>query len=103
MQCPSIYLEKLQRVRGGPGARPVSYPVGTGGSFHEGKAAGAWSWLLTSIYWRGRRMREAIPLLPQYVFMSWYLFKHKNNLTSRLPYPSIWYWWRVRLAKHVSG
>jgi len=41
MQCPSIYLEKLQRVRGGPGARPVSYPVGTGGSFHEGKAAGA--------------------------------------------------------------
>jgi hypothetical protein len=29
------------RVRSGSGARPVSYPMGTGGSFLGGKAAGA--------------------------------------------------------------
>jgi len=28
---------------------PASYPMGTMGSFPGGKAAGAWSWPLTSI------------------------------------------------------
>jgi hypothetical protein len=37
------------RVQTGSGAHQVSYPVGTGGSFPGGKAAGAWSWPLTSI------------------------------------------------------
>jgi len=36
-----------------------------------GKAAGAWSCLLTSIWCRGQRMRRAIPLLPQYAFRAW--------------------------------
>jgi len=27
----------------------ASYPMGTGSSFSEGKAAGAWSWPLTCI------------------------------------------------------
>jgi hypothetical protein len=27
---------------------PASYPVGAGGSFPDGKVAGAWSWPLTS-------------------------------------------------------
>jgi hypothetical protein len=31
------------------GAHTVSYPVGAGVSFPSGKAAAAWSWLLTSI------------------------------------------------------
>jgi hypothetical protein len=31
------------------GAHLAFYPMGTGGSFPEGKAAGAWSWPLTSI------------------------------------------------------
>jgi hypothetical protein len=31
------------------GAHPVSYPMGTRGSFPGGKAAGAWSWPHTSI------------------------------------------------------
>jgi len=31
---------------------PASYPMGTRGSYPGGKAAGAWSWLLTSIYCR---------------------------------------------------
>jgi hypothetical protein len=33
-------------------------------SFPGGKAAGAWSWPLTSIQYRGQRMRGAIPTLP---------------------------------------
>jgi hypothetical protein len=37
------------RVLTGSGARPVSYPMGTRGSFPEGKADGSWSWPLTSI------------------------------------------------------
>jgi len=30
-------------------AHPASYPIGTGISYPEGEAAGAWSWLLSSI------------------------------------------------------
>jgi hypothetical protein len=36
-------------VQNGSGAHPTSYPMGTRGSFPGGKAAGAWSWPLTSI------------------------------------------------------
>jgi hypothetical protein len=36
-------------VQNGSGAQPASYPMGTRGSFPGGKAAGAWSWSLTSI------------------------------------------------------
>jgi hypothetical protein len=36
-------------VQNGSGAHPASYPMGTRGSFFGGKAAGAWSWPLTSI------------------------------------------------------
>jgi hypothetical protein len=37
------------RVQNGSGAHPASYPMGTKSSFPGGKAAGAWSWPLTSI------------------------------------------------------
>jgi hypothetical protein len=37
------------RVQNGSGAHPASYPMGTRDSFPEGKAAGAWSWQLTSL------------------------------------------------------
>jgi hypothetical protein len=37
------------RVQTGSGAHPASYPMGTRDSFPGGKAAGAWSWPLTSI------------------------------------------------------
>jgi hypothetical protein len=37
------------RVQNGSGVHPASYPMGTRGSFPGGKAAGAWSWPLTSI------------------------------------------------------
>jgi hypothetical protein len=36
-------------VQNGSGAHPASYPIGTRGSFPGDKAAGAWSWPLTSI------------------------------------------------------
>jgi len=36
-----------------PIIHPSSYPVVTEGAFLEGKAAGTWSWKLTSIYCRG--------------------------------------------------
>jgi hypothetical protein len=38
----------LLHVETGSGAHPTSYPIGTGGSFPGGKAAGAWSWPPTS-------------------------------------------------------
>jgi hypothetical protein len=41
------------RVQTGSGAHPASYPMGNRGSFPGSKAAGAWSWPLTSIYCRG--------------------------------------------------
>jgi len=37
------------RVQTGSGAHPPSYTIGTRGSFPAAKAAGAWSWSLTSI------------------------------------------------------
>jgi hypothetical protein len=41
-------------VRAGSGTHPASYPMGTGGSFPVGKAAGSWSWPLTSNLYRGQ-------------------------------------------------
>jgi hypothetical protein len=38
----------------GSAVHPTSYPMGTGGSFPEGKAAGEWSWPLTSNQCRGQ-------------------------------------------------
>jgi hypothetical protein len=36
-------------VQNDSGAHPASYPMGTRSSFPGGKAAGVWSWPLTSI------------------------------------------------------
>jgi hypothetical protein len=44
----------LKVVQTGSGVDPISYPMGTGGSFHGGKAAGAWSQQLTSSQCRGQ-------------------------------------------------
>jgi len=35
------------------------------------------------------RMREAIPPLPQHVFMAWYLVRHRTTLSLR--YPKLWF------------
>jgi hypothetical protein len=53
------------RVLTSSGAHPASHLKGTGDSFPESKAAGAWSY--TSI--------------PLYVFMAWCLVKHRDNFT----------------------
>jgi hypothetical protein len=39
----------LYSIQTDSGAYPASYLMGTGGRFPRGKAAGAWSWPLTSI------------------------------------------------------
>ena len=46
-----IYI--FQSANNGSGAHPDCYSVGVRGAIHGGKAAGAWSWPLTSIYFRG--------------------------------------------------
>jgi hypothetical protein len=47
------YFLLLYSILPGSGAHPVSYPTGIGGCYPWGKAAGAWSWPLNSIYCRG--------------------------------------------------
>jgi hypothetical protein len=54
--------------------------MGTRGSFPGGKAAGAWSWPLTSILCRVQRMSGAIPPLPHYAFMAWCSVKVQGQL-----------------------
>jgi hypothetical protein len=39
----------IHNVQNGSGNHPASYPMGTWGSVSGDKAAGAWSWPLTSI------------------------------------------------------
>jgi hypothetical protein len=46
------------RVQTGSGAHSASYRVGTRGSFPGSKVAGAWSWPLTSIQYRGQEYVE---------------------------------------------
>jgi hypothetical protein len=48
------------RVQNGSGAHPASYPMGTRCSFSGVKAAGEWSWPLTSIWCRSHRMSGAM-------------------------------------------
>jgi hypothetical protein len=52
----------------------------TEGFYAGGKAAGVWSWPLTSIS-PTLKMRGVIPPLPDYVLMAGHLVKHKNNFT----------------------
>lgn len=44
----------LFSVQTGSGTDPASYPLGSGGSFPDGRAAGAWTLPLTSIYCRSQ-------------------------------------------------
>jgi hypothetical protein len=59
-------------VRTGSGAHPVSYPMGTGGSFPGGKAAEAWSRPLTSIQCRAQEWCSYTSTAP-YIFIAWCL------------------------------
>jgi hypothetical protein len=67
-------------VRFGSTAHPVPYTMGTGGCFPEVRRLGRENYhhlrLMTRL-----RMRGAIPLLPSYVFMVWWLTEHRDNFT----------------------
>jgi hypothetical protein len=62
----------------GSGAHQTSYTMCTGG-----KAAGAWRWSLTSIWWWRQELWSYTSNRP-YVFMAWCLIKYKTTLS--LPY-----------------
>jgi hypothetical protein len=57
------------RIQTGSGAHPVSYPMGTKGSFPWGKAAGGWSYLPPS----SAEVKNAwsYTSTPQYTSMAW--------------------------------
>jgi len=55
--------------------------MGTGGSFPGDKAADACSWSLKPCIVPRLRMRGVTHPFLQYVFMAWYLVKHKDNFT----------------------
>jgi hypothetical protein len=77
------------RVQNGSGAHPASYPMGTRSSFSGGKAAGAWSWPLTSICaevkewvelylhspntpsWRGVQLKHRDSFTFTFIFTHW--------------------------------
>jgi len=42
-------FSRHHRFQTGSGTQPASYPMGIRGSFSGHKAAGAWSWWLTSV------------------------------------------------------
>jgi hypothetical protein len=68
------------RIQNGSRSHPASSRMGSRGSFRGGKAAGEWSWPLTSIYCQGQECVELYST-PQYVFMAWCLVKHRDNFT----------------------
>jgi hypothetical protein len=61
-----------------PGAHPACYPMGTGDSYPEGKAAGTWSWPLTSTYRRAYVWSRIST--PPYLFMVWFL-RYRDSFT----------------------
>jgi hypothetical protein len=65
-------------VQTGSGDHTASYPVGTGGSFPGSKVAEAWSWWLTSIWYRGQEWWSCT-FTSAHVFMTWCLIKHMDN------------------------
>jgi hypothetical protein len=66
------------RIQTGSGGHPASCPMGTGDSFLGIKRPGREADHSLSLVPR-LRMGRAIPPLPQYVFMAWFLVKHRDN------------------------
>jgi len=63
-------------IQTGCGTYSASYQMRPADSFLGGKAVGAWNWHLAL----SLRILGSIPPLPQYVFVAWYLVKHRDNL-----------------------
>jgi hypothetical protein len=70
----------LHSIQTGSGSHPVSYPMSTMDSFRGGKAAGTWSWELTSIQYRGLEWWN-YNSTPPYVFIT--LFYLTNSRITR--------------------
>jgi hypothetical protein len=69
------------RVQNSSGAHPASYPIGTKGSFPAGEAAGREADHSPP---PSTEVKECVELYlhsPQYVFMAWCVFKHRDNFT----------------------
>jgi hypothetical protein len=66
------------RVQNGSGAQSASYPMGTRVSFPGDKAAGAWSWSLTSHLMPMSKNEKSYTSTPQYAFMAWCLVQHRD-------------------------
>jgi hypothetical protein len=79
-------LSPHPRVQTGSGTHPASYSMGTSGSFPGGKAAGAYSWPLTSIQCRGQECVELYchsPNTPSWRGAHWLLVDRlQENLDS---------------------
>jgi hypothetical protein len=79
------------RVQTGSVVHRATYPARTRGSFPRGRAAGAWSWPLTSIECRGHRMCGAIYPLPHYAFMAWCSVEAQGQIHSTQTHTRILY------------
>jgi len=77
--------------------------MGTGGAFPGGKAAGAWSWPLTSIQCRGQRMSGAIPPLPSKPSWRGVQLKHRDNFTLPLSKKQILRMWTEFMCLRVGS
>jgi len=71
------------------GAHPPSYSMGAGASFPDGKAAGAWSWPLTSI---SAEFKECVGLYihsPNTSSWRGAQLKHRDNFTFTFTFTSV--------------
>jgi hypothetical protein len=78
-------ISLLHSFQTGSGAHPASYPMGTGSCFSGGKAAGAWSWPLTSIKCRGQEW-WSYTSIPPYIFMVWCVIHREQGQLYVLPF-----------------
>jgi hypothetical protein len=63
----------------GPRAHPASYPMDISSSIVKSKAAGAWTYQLTAIYWRGQEKWNCAST-PPYTFVSWCLINSADYI-----------------------
>jgi hypothetical protein len=80
----------LHRVQTSPGSHPASYALVTVSYFLGSKAAGTWSWRLTSSYCRGQE-RWSYSSTPWYVFKAWCLIKHRDKVTFNFTFIVLYY------------
>jgi hypothetical protein len=80
-QAGAGIFSPLHRVQTDTEIYPASYPVGAGSSFPGDKAAGVVK--LTTRLCLLPKVKNAwsYTSIPSFIFMAWYLVKHRNNFT----------------------